>query len=337
MRAFVLDRYGATLRAAQVDRPEPAEHEVLVQVVASGVNHLDERLRLGELKPLIPLHLPKVMGSELSGEVVKVGSRVRDLAVGDRVYGFPGPRAMGTFASYVTADAQALAPAPTSIPLEEAAALPVVGLSVWQGLVGMGALRAGQRVLVHGGAGGVGSIAVQVAKHMGAYVITTASAASAQTVRDLGADEHIDYASQDFAEILAHDPVDLVLDTQGGEVTRRSLRVVRRGGTVVSLAGTPEPTLADRIGSGLLVKTVLGLMSWRLRWRAARRGVTYRFLFIQPDREGLTELSRLVDDGVVRPVVDQVLPAEQTPQALETVVSGRARGKVLVRFGSQTR
>lgn len=309
---------------------------MLVKVTASGVNHLDERLRRGELTSLIPLRLPKVMGSELSGEVARVGSRVGDLAVGDRVYGFPSPRAMGTFAPYVAVDARTLALAPTTLALVEATGLPVVGLSVWQGLVGLGGLSAGQRVLVHGGGGGVGSIAIQVAKHLGAYVITTASARDAERVQALGVDEHIDYASQDFTAVLAHAPVDLVLDTQGGEITERSLQVVRKGGTVVSVAGTPEPTLADRMGSGRLMRMVLGLMSLRLRRKAARLGVTYRFLFTQPDREGLQRIAQMVDDGAVRPVVGQVLPPEQTPQALETVVSGQARGKALVRCSPRT-
>ncbi|WP_172121349.1 NADP-dependent oxidoreductase [Actinomyces faecalis] len=330
MRAYVLDRYGAPLRATQIARPEPKDHEVLVRVVASGVNHLDERLRLGELKSLFPLHLPKVMGSELSGEVIQVGRQVHGLAVGDKVYGFPGPQAMGSFAQYVTVDAAALALAPSSVPLVDVAGLPVVGLSVWQGLVGLGGLSSGQRVLIHGGGGGVGSIAIQVAKYLGAYVITTASASSAQAVRDLGADEHVDYTSQDFTHVLRHRPVDLVLDTQGGKVLERSLQVVRKGGMVVSLAGTPEPTLADRLGSGIMVKAALGAMSWRLRRRAARLGVTYRFLFIQPDRDGLRSLARMVDDGVLRPVVGRVLPAEQTLQALEVLLAGGVHGKIIV-------
>lgn len=183
---------------------------------------------------------------------------------------------------------------------------------------------------MHGGSGGVGSITIQLAKHLGAEVITTVSARNAEFVRELGADQVIDYRSQDFTEVLRGAPVDLVLDTQGGAITRRSLDVVRRGGIVVGIAGTPEPGLADQVGAGALVKAALAAVSWPLRRRARALGVAYRFLFIQPDGKALRRIAELVDARVLRPVVDRVLPLGQTLQALEQVAAGGARGKVLV-------
>ena len=181
MKAFVLERYGRPLSAVDMPVPEPGPRQVLVRMIASGVNHADERTRIGEFKAVFRLDLPKVMGGELSGEVVAVGSQVTELAVGDQVYGYTGVVAMGTWAEFVVVDADALAPAPRSISLAQAASLPVVALTAWQSLVTIGRLQPGQTVLVHGGAGGVGSAVIQLAKHLGATVATTASASSVRS------------------------------------------------------------------------------------------------------------------------------------------------------------
>ncbi len=332
MQAFVLERYGAPLRALSVPEPVPAPHEVLVRMVASGVNHADERTRVGEFKRVFRLDLPKVMGGELSGEVIGVGADVTGFAVGDRVYGYTGVVGMGAWAEVVAVDAAALAPAPTTITLVETAALPVVALTAWQALVTIGHVERGQTVLVHGGAGGVGSVAIQLAKHLGATVATTASADSAALVRALGADLVIDYRSEDFVERLAGIPVDVVLDTQGGDITARSLHVLRRGGTVVGIAGTPDPALADQAGAGPIVKLALSVLSFTLRRRARRLGVHYRFLFIQPDGGALRQIAGLVEHDVLRPVIGRILPFGDTLAALDQLLAGGTRGKVLVSF-----
>lgn len=211
MKAFVLERYGQPLRAVDMPVPEPGPRQVLVRTIASGVNHADERTRVGEFKAVFRLDLPKVMGGELSGEVVAIGDQVTEFAVGDQVYGYTGVVGMGTWAEIVAVDADALAPAPRGIPLARAAALPVVTLTAWQALVTIGRLQPGQAVLVHG----VGSAVIQLAKHLGATVATTVSASSAETVKELGADIVIDYRNDDFVEKLADTPVDIVVDTQG--------------------------------------------------------------------------------------------------------------------------
>lgn len=330
MLGFALEKYGAALREVSMPIPEAGPRQVLVKMTAAGVNHADERMRAGEFKALFRPSLPAVAGGELSGEVVAVGERVTEVAVGDRVYAYTGAVEMGAFAEFAAVNVDALAPVPSSTDLVAAAALPVVALTAWQALVEIGQLQPGQRVLVHGGSGGVGSLAIQLAKHIGAEVVTTVSARNADFVRELGADQVIDYRSQDFTEVLRGAPVDLVLDTQGGAVTGRSLEVVRRGGTVVGIAGTPDPDLADQVGAGPLVKAALAAVSWRLRRRARALGVTYRFLFIEPDGQALRRIAELVDAGVLRPIVDRVLPLGQTLQALEQVAAGGTRGKVLV-------
>lgn len=299
-------------------------------MVAAGINHADERSRAGEFKLIFHPRLPAVVGGELSGEVVALGESVSGFTVGDPVIAYTGVVEQGAWAEFAVVNAAALAPAPTTISLVDAASLPVVGLTAWHALVSLGEVQPGQRVLIHGGSGGVGSVAIQLAKHLGATVVTTVSERNADLVRALGADETVDYRTEDFVERLTDRPVDLVLDTQGGETTTRSLEVLRLGGIVVGIAGTPDPAMADQAGAPLPVKAGLAVLSARVRRRARRRGVRYRFLFIEPDGQTLAALARLVDDGALAPVVDRVLPFDRTLDAVAQVLAGGARGKILV-------
>ncbi|MCX5613596.1 MULTISPECIES: NADP-dependent oxidoreductase [unclassified Streptomyces] len=330
MKAFVLERYGSPLREVEMPVPVPAPHEVLVRMVASGVNHADERVRSGEFKAIFPFRLPKVMGGELSGEVVEAGSAVRDIAVGDHVYSYVDLAATGTFSEFVAADAATMAPVPRSVSLVEAAGLPVVALTAWQALVEMGKVKKGQTVLIHGGTGGVGSVAIQLAKHLGCTVATTVSTANIAAARELGADIVIDYRHDDLAQSLAGTPVDLVLDTQGGATLQASLGVLRPGSTVIGITGPPDPAFARRVGVNPVVRLAIQALSARTRRRARALGVTYRFLFITPDSAALRQVAGLVDDGVLRPIIDRVLPFDQTPRALDEALAGGTRGKVLV-------
>lgn len=325
MKAFVLEKHGSPFREVQMPEPVPGPGEVLVRVAAAGVNHADERSRAGEFKALFSPTLPAVAGGELAGEVVALGPDVAGVAVGDAVYAYTGVVRMGVWAELAVVEAAALAPAPRSVSPTEAAALPVVGLTAWQALVTLGRVQPGQRVLIHGG-----SVAVQLARHLGATVIATVSGRNAEFVRGLGRHEVVDYRTEDFVARLTGSPVDLVLDTQGGETTSRSFEVVRPGGLVVGIAGTPDPGLADQAGAPRHVKLALTALSARLRRQAARRNVRYRFLFIEPDGAALRTLAGLVDDGVVRPVVDRVVPFADTLSALDQVLAGGTRGKVLV-------
>lgn len=328
MKAFVLQKYGAPI--GQVSMPEPVlgDHEVLVRLSAAGVNHGDERLRSGEFKQIFPFKLPMVVGSEFSGEVVAAGPQVSAFKPGMRVYAYPDQARMGAFAEFIAVHQDYLAPIPESTDMVEAAALPVVALTAWQGLVEQGKLQAGQSVLIHGGSGGVGTVAIQLAKHLGATVATTVSSTHAEFVRELGADIVIDYRTEDFTEKLSN--IDLVLDTQGGETLKRSLGVVRPGGTVIGITGPPDPAFAAQAGVNPLVKLAIRGLSGATRRRARRLGVNYRFLFVRPNGEHLRKIAGLVDGGVIRPVVDRVLPFEQTPQALKSLLGDGVRGKILV-------
>lgn len=330
MKAFTLEKYGAPLRETVLSDPSPQPQEVVVRMIAAGVNHADERTRTGEFKAIFSLDLPTILGGELCGEIIAVGSQVRDLRVGELVHGYLGVLPTGAFAEVVAVDAASLAPVPSSLTPVEAAALPVAGLSAWQALVGIADLQPGQTVLIHGGAGGVGAASIQLAHHLGATVATTVSGSSAEQVRGLGADIVIDYRTEDFVQRLAGTPVHAVLDTQGGEVLARSLEVLSPGGTVVGITGPPDPAFAVQAGVNPVVRQVLRLISARTRSRARKLGVTYRFLFIEPDGAQLRRIDELVDRGLMRPVIDRVLPFEQTPEALAQVIRGGTRGKVVV-------
>lgn len=328
MKAFAVRKYGGPVVAAEVDEPEMGPNDVLVETAAAGVNPADERIRSGGFKQIFPFDLPFVLGSDVAGQVVAIGDRVRDFAVGDAVFAHPAMDRIGTFAERIAIDAANVAPAPTTVGITEAASLPVVALTAWQILVEQGRVGPGQTVLIHGGAGGVGSIAVQLAKHLGATVATTASASSAEFVRELGADIVIDYRNQDFEKILSD--VDLVVDSIGGDNLNRSLRVLRRGGRVIGLAGPPDAAFADRVGVNPLVKLAVCAMSLPTKLRARRLGVSYDFFFVRGDGDQLRKIAALVDDGVLRPIVARVMPFDQTPEALQALDGSGIHGKIVV-------
>ncbi|MEU2247854.1 NADP-dependent oxidoreductase [Streptomyces sp. NPDC019224] len=331
MRAFMVEKYGgrAGMRAAEIRVPQVGADDVLVKIHAAGVNPLDLRIRNGDFKAFLPYRLPLVLGNDLAGEVLQVGSSVTRFAVGDEVYARPDKDRIGTFAELLAVHQDDLAPKPATLTMTEAASLPLVALTAWQALAERARLQPGQKVLVHAGAGGLGSIAVQLAKALGAHVATTVSTAKVDLVKNLGADEVIDYRTQDFTEIL--DGYDVVLDSLGGDSLARSLRVLKPDGTAISVAGPPDPAFAREVGANPLLRLAMTALSSKTRRQAERLGVTYSFLFMKASGDQLRELTPLIDTGKIRPVVDTVFPFEETLQALEYVEKGRAKaGKVVV-------
>lgn len=330
MKAFALARYGKKNGVAVVERavPELRDDDVLIQIHATSVNPLDLKIRNGELKPLLPYKLPIVLGNDLAGIVVKTGPRVRRFTVGDAVYAKPNQDRIGTFAEYLAVDENDVARIPKTVSMNEAAALPLVGLTAWQALVDKAHLRPGQKVLVHAGSGGLGTIAIQLAKHLGATVATTTSTKNVKWVKALGADVVIDYKTQDFATELRD--YDVVLDTQGGETLEKSLQVVKPGGTVISVAGPPDPAFAREFGANWLLVQAMRALSFSVRRKARKRSVNYSFLFMTANGDQLRELATLVDGGAIRPVIDRVFPFDATLDALAYVENGRATGKVVI-------
>lgn len=236
MKAFVVDRYGRKngIRAGDMPMPEPREDDVLIQIHAAGVNPLDSKIRDGEFKLILPYRLPLILGNDLAGVVVRVGSRVRRFKPGDEVYARPHKDRIGTFAEFIAVKEDGVALKPTALTMEEAASIPLVGLTAWQALIEKGQLKKGQKVLIHAGSGGVGTFAIQLAKHVGATVATTTSTRNIELVKRLGADIVIDYKKDDFSAILKD--YDVVLDTQGGNALEKSLRVLK---PVANSSGSP--------------------------------------------------------------------------------------------------
>jgi NADPH:quinone reductase-like Zn-dependent oxidoreductase len=333
MKAFVVERYGDadTVRAADVPHPRVGAYDVLVRIHAASVNPVDLKIRDGDLKTILPLPLPFVLGNDLAGTVVAVGARVTRFAVGDEVYAHPDQNRIGTFAELIAIHQDDVATKPVTLSMEEAASIPLVGLTAWQALVERADLRPGQKVLVHAGAGGVGTFAIQLAKHLGASVATTASATKTDVVKSLGADVVIDYRRQAFETIL-HD-YDVVLDTVGGETLDKSLRVLKPGGKLVSVAGPPDPALAKEFGVNPVIRLAIAALSYRIRRRARRRQVNYSYLFVKASGDQLRELTALIDAGIIRPVVDSVFDFDQTREALAHLEQGRTKaGKVVIRM-----
>jgi NADPH:quinone reductase-like Zn-dependent oxidoreductase len=331
MRAYVLDSYKGPLRLADVPDPEVGPYDVLVRICAAGVNPLDAKIRDGAFTLLLPYRLPLVMGHDLAGVVLRVGAGVTRFAVGDEVFGRPDKDRIGTFAEVISVAEGDLAHKPKILTMAEAASVPLVALTAWQALVERAGVGPGQKVLVHAGSGGVGTIAVQLAKHLGAHVATTTGTGNVDWVRGLGADVVIDHRTQSFQDVVRG--YDVVLDTQGGAVLRRSLAVLRPGGQVVGVAGPPDPAFARDLGAGPVLRTAMVALSARTRWAARRRGVRYSFLFMRADGGQLQTISDLFDTGSLRPVLDGVFPFEELPAALARVESGRAKGKVVLAIG----
>jgi alcohol dehydrogenase len=331
MKAFALERYGKTraLQLVDMPRPELRDDEVLVQVHAAGVNLLDSKIRNGEFKLILPYRLPTVLGHDVAGVVVEVGPRVKRFKLGDEVYARADDFRIGTFAEFVPVKEASLAHKPEGLTMEQAASIPLVALTAWQALVEQARLGKGQKVFIQAGSGGVGTFAIQLAKHLGATVATTTSAANAQLVKSLGADVVIDYRTQDFEQILRD--YDVVLNSQDGKTLEKSLRVLKRGGKLISISGPPDPEFGRESGAPGFVKLVMRMLSAGIRRRSASRGVRYAFLFMKANGPQLREIARLFDEGALKPVVDRVFPFEQTNEAMAYVESGRAKGKVVIK------
>lgn len=332
MKAFILDRYGSkvALRAGELPEPEVRDGEVLVQVHAAGVNLLDSKIRGGEFKLILPYRLPLVLGHDVAGVVVRVGTGVKHFKPGDEVYARPADHHIGTFAEFIAIQEKDLALKPKTLTMEEAASIPLVGLTAWQALVERGQLEPGQKVFIQAGSGGVGTFAIQLAKQLGATVATTTSAANIDLVRSLGADVIVDYKREDFETRLSD--YDLVLHSQDGKALEKSLRVLRAGGRLVSISGPPDPDFADQIAAPWFVKPLTWLLSSGARRRARSRDTTYSFLFMRASGDQLREIAALIDARHIRPVVDRVFPFQSTNEALAHVETGRAKGKVVIKM-----
>lgn len=331
MKAFILEKYGkgSSLRLSQVPEPGLRDDEVLVKVHAASVNQLDAKIKNGEFKLILPYRLPIILGHDVAGVVVRVGPKVSQFKPGDEVYSRPDDLRIGAFAEFIAIKEDSLAIKPKALTMEEAASIPLVGLTAWQALIEKANLKPGQKVFIQAGSGGVGTFAIQLAKHLGAFVATTTSAANVEWVKGLGADLVIDYKKDDFEKILKD--YDVVLNSQDSETLTKSLTVLKPGGKVISISGPPDPAFGGEIGASWLMKQILRLLSYGVRKKAKHRNIDYSFLFMKASGPQLRQITALMNSGAIRPVLDRVFPFAETPEAMAYVETGRSKGKVVVK------
>ena len=331
MRALVLRRYGGPEQIALSDVPEPSAGpgELLVRVHAAGLNPVDLKTRAGAMRLIHNYRLPIVMGSDLSGVVEAVGPGVTRFAKSDRVFARVTKDVMGAFAEYSVVREEHAARMPATLDFVSAAAVPLAGLTALQALRDELKLSAGQRVFIPGGAGGVGTFAIQLAKHLGGYVATTASPRGEALVKRLGADLVIDYTRERFEEKLSG--YDAAFDLLGGDTLARLFSVLRPGGRVVSIAGVPEPLTARKdLGRGSGLAALFWIISLPTRIRAARHGISYRYMFMHPSGVDLEYLASLIDAKQLEVVVDRVYPFAEAREAMAYLETGQAKGKVVL-------
>lgn len=329
MRAITISGYGdpSVLHLAEAEKPRPARDEVLIAVRAAAINPVDAKIRSGSQRSIIHLEFPAVLGMDLAGDVVAVGRDVTSLAVGDKVFGSPNHKRMGSYAEFAAVRASELAKMPTTSTYVEAASLPLAVLTAWDSLVRHGKIKKGMRVLIQAGAGGVGSLAIQLARHFGAHVYATSSARNIELLRELGTDVPIDYAKEQYDEVAKD--CDLVVDSLGPDHFERTLAMVKKGGTIVGLtAGIPEAVEKHGPVFGL-VAAIWTLAVFLVRARVTK-GVRFLPITRKPDGAVLAQIARLVDDGELRAIIDTVLPLGEAQKAHELSEAGRTRGKIVL-------
>ncbi|MEE4888611.1 NADP-dependent oxidoreductase [Pseudomonas alliivorans] len=332
MKAFIIDRYGKKAVGRIGERPDPGigQTDVLIQIHAAGVNMLDVKIRNGEFKPILPYTLPLVLGNDVAGVVVAVGSDVKGFKPGDEVYARPEQERMGSFAELICLHEESVALKPAHLTMVQAASVPLVALTAWQVLVETAKVKKGQRVLIHAGSGGVGTIAIQLAKHLGAFVATTTSTSNVEWVKALGADVVIDYKTQHFESLLQG--YDVVLNSLGSDELEKSLNVLKPGGHLISISGPPTPAFAEQQKLNRVLKQVMRLLSYGIRKKARKQGVAYSFVFMRASGAQLKEVTRLIEAGIIKPILDRTFAFQQTADALAYVEQGRAKGKVVVQL-----
>ncbi|MGF6933549.1 NADPH:quinone reductase-like Zn-dependent oxidoreductase [Paraburkholderia sp. UCT70] len=331
MKALTFKRYGKSpeIGFAEVPRPTLKPDELLVQVHAAGLNPIDNMIPAGTFKPVLKFELPATLGSDIAGVVTEVGSRVTRFKPGDAVFASLFDLGRGSIAEFAAVPESVAASKPANLDFVQAAAVPMVGLTSWQALKERANLRAGQKVFIPAGSGGIGTFAIQLAKHFGARVGTTTSTGNVQLVTSLGADEVVDYKKQEFEKVLRG--YDVVLGTIRGDAIEKSMGILKPGSKIVSLIGPLDAAFARARRLNFILRFVFGLMSRKIMRLAKKREVTYSFLFVRPDGAQLAEIGELIKSERIRPVIDKVFPFEQAKEALEYLAQGRAKGKVVVK------
>ncbi|MEH7451199.1 NADP-dependent oxidoreductase [Gottfriedia acidiceleris] len=329
MKALAIENYGKKPNFLDFPMPKINNDEVLVEIYAASINPLDTKIRKGELKLLLKYKMPLILGNDFSGKIVEVGTSVTKFKVGDEVYGRPRANKMGTFTEYLSVNQEDIALKPKNLSFEEAASIPLVGLTSYQALHDILRIEKGHKILIHAGAGGVGTFAIQLAKHMGAFVATTASDGS-DLVKSLGADEVVNYKTEKFEHLIRD--YDAVLDTIGGATLERSFVTLKKGGKIVSISGIPNGRFAKENGFSSFKKTLFSIASYKLTKLEKKHNVQYTFLFMKHSGEQLRILTEMLESEVIKPTLDKVFIFEDAQKALEYAEAGRAKGKIILKL-----
>lgn len=327
MKAFIIEAYKK--EPTFIDRPVPkvGNNEVLVKIHAASINPLDTKIRKGELKLLLHYDMPLTLGNDFAGTIIEVGKHVTKFRVGDEVYGRPRSNKIGSFAEYLSVHEDDIAIKPKNLSFEEAASVPLVGLTSYQALNDILNVKKNQKILIHAGSGGVGTFAIQLAKEMGAYVATTASEGS-NLAKSLGADEVVNYKTEKFEEVIKN--YDAVIDTIGGATLEKSFLTVKKGGKIVSIAGIPNGRFAKEMGLGSFKKIVFSIASAKLSSLEKKHDVEYTFLFMKHSGQQLQILAELLESGNIKPIIDRIFPFEEATKAINYVETGKSKGKVVL-------
>ncbi|WP_025848443.1 NADP-dependent oxidoreductase [Brevibacillus agri] len=331
MKAIVIENYGKNAPLVLTEQPMPSvgEHDVLVEIHAASLNPIDFKIKEGKVKFLLSYKFPLILGNDFSGVVVKVGERVKAFKPGDEVYGRPRKSRIGTLAEFIAVHEDDIWLKPQNLTFEEAASIPLVGLTIYQAFSDILHLQKGQKILIHAGSGGVGTFAIQLAKRMGAFVATTASDKGYELVKSLGADLIINYKKENFEEMLTG--YDAVFDTLGGDVLEKSFRILKPGGQIVSVSGMPNARFGKEANLGWMKTAMLSIVSRKITALERKTQTKYHFLFMKASGVQLKILTEMIEAGQIKPVIDKVYQLKDTAQAFDYLESGRAKGKVIVK------
>lgn len=318
------------IQIRDVPKPTIGNNEVLVEVYSVGVNPIDIKLRKGEMKPLLAFKLPMIIGADLAGKVIEVGSKVTRFKKDDEVYTSLSTSKMGAFAEYVAVNEQDLSLKPKNLNFDEAASIAMVGLTTYQALHSVAKVKSGQKVFIEAGSGGLGTFAIQLAKSLGAEVATTTSTENVEWVRKLGADHVFNYHKENFSEVLNN--YDVVFHSVDREPTTRGFDILKPGGHLLSVVGPPDYKFAKRLGLNIFMQIICALLGWKVTKLSKQTGANYTFVFVEPSGKQLGEIKDLIESKKIMPVIDKIFPLDQMKDAFAYVSLGRTKGKVIIKF-----
>jgi NADPH:quinone reductase-like Zn-dependent oxidoreductase len=329
----MITKYGdinSSLEEQDIPKPLVEANQILIRTYSSSFNPIDHMIVKGDYKAMGKVSFPAGIGRDVSGIVEEVGKNVRKFKIGDKVYSRINESFVGTMAEYVLSNVKDTALMPSNLSFDESASIPLVGLTTYQALVDIAKLSKGENVLIHAGSGGIGTFAIQLAKHLGANVTTTTSTKNISFVKELGADKVIDYTSQNYLDEGA--AFDVVYDTLGGNHTMDSFKVLKDGGRVVSIKGTVDSITAKQLGLNKLIQMIIAFQARKVFKAASKMNASYRFLYMSPNGEQLKKIAKLYESGAIKPIIDKTYKFSESIQALEYLSKGHAKGKVVVKI-----